>query len=82
MLMFEWFKRLEGYMTLKIIQGLFNCKLLKIWGWLQMFEMVVKYCGMTIKLMEDQGTLTEILFVIFFMKICERGRSMRSLFHT
>lgn len=32
-----------------------------------MFEMVFKYCGLTIKLMEDQGTLTEILFVIFFM---------------
>lgn len=32
--------------------------------------------------MEDQGTLIEILFVRFFLKICERGRSVRSLFHT
>ena len=32
--------------------------------------------------MEDQGTLTEILFVRFFMKICERGRSVQSLFHS
>jgi hypothetical protein len=32
--------------------------------------------------MEDQGTLTDILFVRFFVKICERGRSVRSLFHT
>jgi len=49
---------------------------------MQKFEMVVKYCGMTIKLMEDQGTLTEILYVRFFMEIFERGRSVQSLFHT
>lgn len=40
----------------------------------KIYELVVRYCGMAIKLVEDQGTLTERLFVRFFMKIWERGK--------